>query len=101
MKVAPGAFTTPPAVQSAVERIDVAPRPRVSAPVDAVFAVARAGFGTGRKQLRNALAGGLRIAPADADSILRAAGIDPARRAETLSLAEWDALAAEWQKRSA
>jgi 16S rRNA (adenine1518-N6/adenine1519-N6)-dimethyltransferase len=59
----------------------------------AFFDVARAGFGQRRKQLRNSLAAGLGLAPAEAEAALRASGIDPARRAETLSLDEWGALA--------
>jgi 16S rRNA (adenine1518-N6/adenine1519-N6)-dimethyltransferase len=55
--------------------------------------VARAGFSQPRKQLRNSLAAGLRLAPAAAEAWLTAAGIDPRRRAETLTLAEWGALA--------
>ena len=42
-----------------------------------------------RKQLKNALAGGLQIKASVARDLLRAADIDPQRRAETLSLAEW------------
>ena len=58
-----------------------------------LFQVIKAAFGQRRKTLRNALAGsGLRIPPAGAAAALAAAGIDPARRAETLSAGEFVAL---------
>ena len=96
-RVPPSAFYPPPKVRSAVVRIDVAPRLR--APVDdveAFFRVVRAGFGTKRKQLRNALAHGLRIDTATAAELLAAAGIDPTLRAQSLPLEAWAALARAW-----
>lgn len=58
-----------------------------------LFQVVKAAFGQRRKTLRNALAGSeLRIAPEAAGLALDAAGIDAARRAETLSVAEFVAL---------
>jgi len=57
------------------------------------FRIVRAGFGQRRKQLKNSLAAGLELPSAESVALLRAAGIDPTRRAETLSLAEWAALA--------
>ena len=62
--------------------------------VDGFFQVVKAGFSQRRKQLRNALSGGLRISSAQADAMLARAGVDPQRRAETLTLSEWGALAA-------
>jgi 16S rRNA (adenine1518-N6/adenine1519-N6)-dimethyltransferase len=52
----------------------------------------KAGFSQKRKTLRNSLSGGLGIAPIQAENKLAAAGIDPMRRAETLSLEEWGKL---------
>jgi 16S rRNA (adenine1518-N6/adenine1519-N6)-dimethyltransferase len=60
---------------------------------EAFFHVARAGFSQPRKQLRNSFAAGLGVPPAQAEAWLAAAGIAPQRRAETLTLAEWGALA--------
>jgi 16S rRNA (adenine1518-N6/adenine1519-N6)-dimethyltransferase len=57
------------------------------------FDLIKAGFSQKRKTMRNALAAGLRISPADATALMRDAGLDPQRRAETLSLGEWDRLA--------
>jgi 16S rRNA (adenine1518-N6/adenine1519-N6)-dimethyltransferase len=92
-KIPAGAFYPVPKVDSAVVRLDR--RPESAAPgvtSEAFFRVAKAGFSQPRKQLRNSLAAGLRFAPAAAEAWLTAAGIDPQRRAETLTLAEWGAL---------
>ena len=53
------------------------------------FRVVRAGFAQRRKQLRNALAAGLGRSPGEVAAELTAAGVDPRRRAQTLSLEEW------------
>lgn len=88
-----GAFYPPPNVDSAVVRIEIEARPRFPASeMETFFRLARAGFSQKRKTLRNALAGGLGIEPTEAERLLTAAGIDPRRRAETLSLEEWGRL---------
>jgi 16S rRNA (adenine1518-N6/adenine1519-N6)-dimethyltransferase len=93
-RVPPGAFTPRPKVTSAVVAIELFDRPAAGVEdVGGFFKVARAGFSAPRKQLRNTLANGLHVTPAEADALLRDAGIDPARRAETLAIAEWAALA--------
>ena len=95
--VPPSAFYPPPKVRSAVVRIEVAPRPRAAVgETEAFFRVARAGFSTRRKQLRNALAHGLRIDPATATELLAAAEVDPTLRAQALPLHSWAALARVW-----
>lgn len=92
-RLRPGAFWPRPDVDSAVLRIDIYDVPPVDVPSDKLFfRVVRAGFGQKRKQLRNALSGGLAIKSAVAGELLIEAGIDPTRRAETLTLAEWAAL---------
>lgn len=89
-----GAFWPRPDVDSAVVRIDVYSQSPVDVPDEATFfRVVRAGFSQKRKQLRNALSSGLHIDKAAADDLLARAGIEPHRRAETLSLDEWAALA--------
>ena len=96
-RVRPSAFYPPPKVRSAVVRIDVALHLRADvSDTEAFFRVARAGFGTRRKQLRNALAHGLGIDPAIATELLAAAGIDPSLRAQALSLDDWAALTRAW-----
>jgi 16S rRNA (adenine1518-N6/adenine1519-N6)-dimethyltransferase len=93
-KIPAGAFYPVPKVESAVVRLDRRPEPAVAGmAAEAFFRVARAGFSQPRKQLRNSLAAGLRLAPTAVEAWLTAAGIDPQRRAETLTLSEWGALA--------
>jgi 16S rRNA (adenine1518-N6/adenine1519-N6)-dimethyltransferase len=58
-----------------------------------VFAVIDAAFGQRRKTLRAALSGWAGSAP-EAERLLRAAGIDPGARGESLSVAEFARLAA-------
>jgi len=93
MRLNPAEFWPRPDVDSAVVRIDVLDAPSVAVPDEKLFfRVVRAGFGQKRKQLRNSLSAGLGIAKAQAGDLLGGAGIDPQRRAETLSLEEWAAL---------
>ena len=97
LRVPPSAFYPPPKVHSAVVRIDVAPRPRAGVTdTAAFFRVAQAGFGARRKQLRNALAQGLRIDAATAAELLATADIAPTLRAQALPLDAWAALARAW-----
>lgn len=92
-KLNPAAFWPRPDVESAVVRIDVYPTPIVEVPSEqAFFRVVRAGFSQKRKQLRNAISSGLSVNKARADELLLGSGIDPSRRAETLTLEEWAAL---------
>jgi len=87
------AFYPVPKIDSAVVRIDLSPQPLIPNPLlPLFFRLAKAGFSQKRKTLRNSLAGGLRLTPAQAANMLLAAGIDPQRRAETLSLEEWSRL---------
>ena len=88
--VSAGAFHPPPKVASAILRIEVFPERRLS-PDDekTFFKLARAGFGTRRKQLANALSSGLDIGKAATIGVLQKAGIDPSRRAETLTIDDW------------
>ena len=95
--VRPGSFNPPPKVTSAVVAVDV--YDRLAEGIDDAprfFALARAAFSAPRKQLRNALSGGLAIPPGDAETLLVVAAIDPKRRAETLSMDEWAALYRAW-----
>ena len=63
-----------------------------------VFRLARAGFAQPRKKLRNAMAGGLRLSPAEVERRLRGLGVSPDDRAEDLSLDDWERLAAGWEQ---
>ncbi len=94
MRINKAVFYPRPDVDSAVVRLDTHARPPVDVPNDAVFfRVARAGFAQKRKQLKNTLGDGLQIGHERAADMITSAGIDPKRRAETLSLEEWAALA--------
>lgn len=86
-RIKPGSFYPSPVVESAVVRVDIDPAPPVDA--DAFFRVARAGFSQRRKQLRNTLAASLRLPPEQVAAKLEKVGVDPRRRAQTLSLEEW------------
>jgi 16S rRNA (adenine1518-N6/adenine1519-N6)-dimethyltransferase len=95
-RIPAGAFVPPPKVDSAVVRIDTHPAPPVEvADVEAFFRVVRAGFGQKRKQLKTSLAAGLGLPGGEAAAALTRAGVDPQRRAQTLSLAEWAGLTRE------
>ena len=95
MIIPASAFYPEPKVDSAVVRIELYDEPLISgSSMDDFFALAKAGFGQKRKTLRNALSSNLHLAPAETESRLRDAGIDPMRRAETLSIGEWKSLMA-------
>lgn len=100
-RVPAGAFYPAPKVDSAILRIipygepGASPRPAVEVDdPDAFFEVVKAGFGQKRKQLKNALTAGLKLPGKRVEAALHLAGIDPRRRAETLSLEEWGRLTA-------
>jgi 16S rRNA (adenine1518-N6/adenine1519-N6)-dimethyltransferase len=85
--VPPGAFTPPPKVDSAVVRMAPLGGDRIRARDEARFAaVVAAAFGQRRKTLRNAARALL-----DDEAFARS-GINPVRRGETLSVAEFVAL---------
>jgi len=93
-RIPAGAFRPVPAVDSSVVRIDTYdPLPWGVADEALLFEVARAGFAQSRKQLRNALRLGLSFPDDQIDAALARADIDPRRRAETLTMEEWAALA--------
>ncbi len=85
----PGAFRPPPKVHSRVVRLSPYAEPPWPARLAALERVTAAAFGQRRKMLRSSLKS-LDSAPA---TLCAAAGIDPARRAETLAIAEFAALA--------
>jgi 16S rRNA (adenine1518-N6/adenine1519-N6)-dimethyltransferase len=84
----PGAFSPPPKVWSAV--VGLVPHPEDPGPelFRTMERLTAAAFGQRRKMLRGSLK-----SLGDAEGLLAAAGIEPTRRAETLSIAEFDRLA--------
>jgi 16S rRNA (adenine1518-N6/adenine1519-N6)-dimethyltransferase len=96
-RIPAGAFHPSPKVDSATVRIDLHSQPGIPhEKLDAFFSVARAGFRQKRKMLRNALASGLKIPARTVETLLLEAKIDPQRRAQTLSLEEWERLTEKW-----
>lgn len=96
------AFFPAPKVDSAVVSIDVHPEPLIPSPLLLVFfKLIKAGFSQKRKKLRNSLSAGLHIQPLDAEALLMRGGIDPQRRAETLSIDEWSALCDQYSNTQA
>jgi len=92
-RIPAGAFYPSPKVDSAVVRVDLYPKPLIpSGQIEIFFKLTKAGFSQKRKTLRNSLANGMHLPATQVADLLRATGIDPQRRAETLSLAEWKAL---------
>jgi 16S rRNA (adenine1518-N6/adenine1519-N6)-dimethyltransferase len=88
------AFYPAPKVDSAVLVIDIYPSPLIHEELlDTFFKLSKAGFSQKRKTLRNSLSSGLHISPMKAAELLTSADIDPQRRAETLSIEEWERLA--------
>lgn len=89
-RIKASAFYPSPQVDSAVIRIDLDGRPLVEVDdADSFFEVVRAGFAQRRKQLRNALAAQLALPANEVAQALTRAGVNPKRRAQTLSIEEW------------
>ena len=92
-RIPANAFFPAPKVDSAVLRVDVYPFPKIQPELlDTFFKLTKAGFGQKRKTLRNSLSSGLHISAAKTEGLLTNAGIDFKRRAETLSIEEWQKL---------
>ncbi len=84
--VPPQAFTPPPKVTSAVVRLEPRETP-LEADLKQMERLTQAAFGQRRKMLRQSLK------PLGGEALLEKAGIDPTRRAETLSVEEFVDLA--------
>ena len=106
MRVKPGAFRPRPKVDSAVIRVWPLESPRVDVPdLELFIRVVKAAFSVRRKMLRNALKNlvaeetekGPGITQSHLDCAFGLSGIDPSRRAETLTLTEFRDLAAAFE----
>lgn len=88
-----GAFTPPPEVESAVVRLEFLDRPRADPGDEKLYKrLVKAAFAQRRKTLGNAVKAG-RITEADVlAKAFETTGIDPGRRAETLSVEEFASL---------
>jgi 16S rRNA (adenine1518-N6/adenine1519-N6)-dimethyltransferase len=92
-RIPAGAFFPSPKVDSAVLCIDSYPSPLIKPDLlEIFFKLIKAGFRQKRKTLRNSISSGLHISPIEATDLLTHANIDPQRRAETLSIKEWENL---------
>jgi len=80
------AFHPPPKVDSALVHLVPKPNQPPQAAQTAMSRLTAAAFGQRRKMLRSSLK------PLNGDTLLTRAGIDPTRRAETLSVAEFETL---------
>jgi len=91
--VGAGCFYPAPKVDSAILKIAVYTEPKIPADdITGFFDIVRAGFSANRKQLPNSLSNGLKVPKTDVIPLLEQAGIDPKRRAETLTIDEWGGL---------
>jgi len=103
--VPPGAFRPVPKVWSTVARLRMRESPAAGVEEGLFLRVVSAGFAQKRKTIHN----NLRSAPAALQALvgeaggphalLEAAGVDPRRRAEALTLAEWAGLARVLERR--
>jgi 16S rRNA (adenine1518-N6/adenine1519-N6)-dimethyltransferase len=88
----PGAFRPPPKVDSAVVVLEPLPEAQAFADLAAMERITAAAFGQRRKMLRAAL----KTLPGAIEA-LESSAIDPTRRAETLTQAEFRTLASAWR----
>jgi 16S rRNA (adenine1518-N6/adenine1519-N6)-dimethyltransferase len=86
LSLPPGAFRPAPRVHSSVVRLAFRPVPEDIKDPELVVALVRSMFTQRRKTLSNALAAFASARGIDPAAALRAAGIDPRRRPETLVL---------------
>ncbi|MBM4296295.1 MAG: ribosomal RNA small subunit methyltransferase A, partial [Deltaproteobacteria bacterium] len=94
VSVSPEAFFPRPKVRSTVLKIELFDQPLIDTDdLAALRGLVRAVFGQRRKTLSNNLAAWLGRARAEVDGFLTSCGVDPKRRGETLSVAEFIALA--------
>jgi len=93
MTIPAAAFTPEPRVDSALVLLEVRDKPAVDVPdMDAFFRLVEAVFQFRRKQLGGALGRIAGIGSEGAGARLRDVGIDPERRAQTLTLSEWESV---------
>lgn len=86
-------FTPPPKVDSQILILPYRHSPLFpDLDPKAFFRLVKAGFAARRKTLLNSLSGGLRISKTEVESVLAAAGLQPAVRPQELSLDQWYAL---------
>ena len=93
LEVPAQAFWPPPKVTSAVVRLMLRPYPGLTVNREALMRVVRAAFSQRRKTIGNSLAAGLGLGKDQVLQVLVEAGIGEQRRAETVSIEEFQVLA--------
>jgi len=86
-------FKPQPKVDSAIIKLKILEKPAVEAEEDKFLKVIKAAFSQRRKTLLNSLYAGLNLKKEMVDKVLIKTGINPKRRAETLSIQEFAKLA--------
>lgn len=91
--VSPKAFLPAPKVNSTVLKLTLRPYPGLEIGRGALMRVVKAAFGQRRKTLGNSLSAGLSMDKTELVAVLQSVGINEGRRAETLSIEEFQLLA--------
>lgn len=92
--VSRGSFHPMPKVDSAITKLEIRKQKIEDRKYDDdFFRIVRAGFAGKRKQLVNNLVAHLKLPKREIESRLLSADIDPKRRAETLTIKEWQKIA--------
>ena len=87
-------FTPPPKVDSQILILHRRERPLFDDVASRdFFRVVKAGFSQRRKTLLNSLSAGLQVHKHETEALLLGAGIEPNRRAQSLSMEEWHSVA--------
>jgi len=95
--VLPNAFWPAPKVTSAVIKLDLRPYPKFDVDKRDFFRVVKAAFSQRRKTLGNSLAGGLGLRKEEVIERMQGSGISDGRRAESLSIEEFQILTKVFQ----
>ena len=96
LRIKASAFWPRPDVDSMLVRFFMRERPPVDVPSESLlFRIVRGSFQMRRKQLLNTLEDSLEMSKEAVERLCRAAGVDPRRRGETLTLDEFAKLARE------
>ncbi len=92
-------FAPPPKVDSQVVVLEMRESPLVQhADEKLFFRVVKAGFSAKRKKLRSSLAGGLGLSKPEVEALLGSVQISPDVRAQDLSIDEWLAIVAAYDR---
>ena len=91
------AFTPPPKVDSAIAVLEPLPEAQQFKDLDALSQITESAFGQRRKTLRKSLGQACSQITLSPDELLEETGIEASRRAETLEIEEFFALARAWR----